>query len=258
MKTILSFSLFLFAITLSAQAADIEKLKAAYGAPEASNPNLRKLYIYSKNELSNVYISVNNQYYQALSNNKRDDYFIYSTSVIFQPYLGKANLVSAYVNSAKVGIVETIETTQDTKTLELSATSVEQVVKTAEQLAAEAAEAQRQAQVYAQQMSGGDPSGFIGMVNAARAAQSALDRIVRPMLAWDQNLANWASRNSAAGYGHSVMGPASRQGCAISGSTTNAFNQWRGSATHNSYLMEPGMTRLGLGVVGNVWTFNMQ
>jgi len=100
---------------------------------------------------------------------------------------------------------------------------------------------------------GGDPNGFLSWLNATRA------RYGLSPVGWDQNLANWAARNSAAqtsrGLGHHIMGPARRQNSAM-GSASSIGSMWMNSPAHRSALLDPNIRAIGLAGAGAYWTFN--
>lgn len=96
---------------------------------------------------------------------------------------------------------------------------------------------------------------FVSWLNGVRARAG-----LRPV-GWDQNLANWASRNSAAcqgrGLGHFVMGPARRQNAAM-GSPASIGGQWMNSPPHRAAMLDPSVTAIGLAGVGSYWTLNFR
>jgi len=96
---------------------------------------------------------------------------------------------------------------------------------------------------------------FVSWLNSIRARAG-----LRPV-GWDQNLANWASRNSAAcqgrGLGHFVMGPARRQNAAM-GSPATIGGQWMNSPPHRAAMLDPSVTAIGLAGIGSYWTLNFR
>ena len=99
----------------------------------------------------------------------------------------------------------------------------------------------------------GDPYGFTGWLNATRARYG-----LRPV-GFDPNLAGWAATNNsqqaARGMGHHVMGPARRQNCAM-GQAASIGAMWMASPAHQSALLDPSITMIGIAGLGTYWTFN--
>jgi uncharacterized protein YkwD len=95
------------------------------------------------------------------------------------------------------------------------------------------------------------PAGFVGWLNATRAAYGL------PAVGWDAELAVWAAANSAEqarrGLGHFIMGPARRQNSAMGGGIAS---MWMRSPAHRSALLDPTIRRVGLAWVGSYSTFN--
>lgn len=97
---------------------------------------------------------------------------------------------------------------------------------------------------------GGDAYGVGSWLNATRA-RSGLNP-----LAYDAGLSANAQANSAAGFGHNLPGYGRGQvvGMGALGAVESA---WISDPPHAAILLMPGVTRYGLGVVGNVWTINV-
>lgn len=93
-----------------------------------------------------------------------------------------------------------------------------------------------------------DASGFVPWLNGVRA-----QRGLRPV-AWDANLAAWAVANSQSGTYHGVM-VGRRQNWGW-GSLGAVRSMWLASPAHAAALLDPTITRVGLGAWGSVWTFN--
>jgi uncharacterized protein YkwD len=99
----------------------------------------------------------------------------------------------------------------------------------------------------------GDPYGFVGWLNATRAAYGL------SAVGYDANLSNWAAMNNdqqaARGMGHFVMGPARRQNSAM-GAFANIGSMWMNSPAHRAALLDPTITAIGIAGLGAYWTFN--
>jgi uncharacterized protein YkwD len=99
----------------------------------------------------------------------------------------------------------------------------------------------------------GDPYGFVGWLNATRAAYGL------SAVGYDANLSNWAAMNNdqqaARGMGHFVMGPARRQNSAM-GAFANIGAMWMNSPAHRAALLDPTITAIGIAGLGAYWTFN--
>jgi uncharacterized protein YkwD len=99
----------------------------------------------------------------------------------------------------------------------------------------------------------GDPYGFVGWLNATRAAYGL------SAVGYDANLTNWAAMNNdqqaARGMGHFVMGPARRQNSAM-GAFANIGSMWMNSPAHRAALLDPTITAIGIAGLGAYWTFN--
>jgi uncharacterized protein YkwD len=99
----------------------------------------------------------------------------------------------------------------------------------------------------------GDPYGFLGWLNATRAAYGL------PAVGHDPNLSSWAAENNnhqaARGMGHFVMGPARRQNSAV-GSISNIGSMWMNSPAHRAALLDPTIRWMGIAGLGAYWTFN--
>jgi uncharacterized protein YkwD len=99
----------------------------------------------------------------------------------------------------------------------------------------------------------GDPYGFVGWLNATRAAYGL------PAVGYDANLSNWAAMNNnqqaARGMGHFVMGPARRQNSAM-GAFASIGSMWMNSPAHRAALLDPTITAIGIAGLGAYWTFN--
>lgn len=99
---------------------------------------------------------------------------------------------------------------------------------------------------------GGGGGGIVAQVNQLRASRG-----LGPV-SWDGGLASEATRNSQIGFGHAYMGSARRQNSAISSSPSQAFGQWMNSPAHLSAMLDPSVTRIGLGNVGGTYTLNLR
>lgn len=101
---------------------------------------------------------------------------------------------------------------------------------------------------------GGDPSGFVPLLNAARA-----QRGLAPV-AFDPNLAAHAGHNNALqaahGLGHHAMAQAG-QCAAAAFDGTMALGMWAASPAHASILFSPGATTCGFAVGGGWATANV-
>ena len=99
----------------------------------------------------------------------------------------------------------------------------------------------------------GDPYGFVGWLNATRAAYGL------SAVGYDANLSNWAAMNNdqqaARGMGHFVMGPARRQNSAM-GAFANIGSMWMNSPAHRAALLDPTISAIGIAGLGAYWTFN--
>jgi uncharacterized protein YkwD len=99
----------------------------------------------------------------------------------------------------------------------------------------------------------GDPYGFLGWLNATRAAYGL------PAVGHDPNLSGWAAENNnhqaARGMGHFVMGPARRQNAAF-GSFASIGSMWMNSPAHRAALLDPTIRWMGIAGLGAYWTFN--
>lgn len=98
-----------------------------------------------------------------------------------------------------------------------------------------------------------DPAGFLGWLNGYRASRG-----LRPV-GWDPGLAAEAAANNAQqrrrGLGHFFMGSARRQNSAMGG---DPAAMWAASPAHNSALLDPSVTLLGLAGDGAYWTANLR
>jgi uncharacterized protein YkwD len=99
----------------------------------------------------------------------------------------------------------------------------------------------------------GDPYGFVGWLNATRAAYGLA------AVGYDANLSGWAAMNNdqqaARGMGHFVMGPARRQNSAM-GAFANVGAMWMNSPAHRAALLDPTISAIGIAGLGAYWTFN--
>ncbi len=93
-----------------------------------------------------------------------------------------------------------------------------------------------------------DPYGFTTWLCSVRAARG-----LGPV-AWDPNLAAWAAQNSLRGFGHFVR--AGRHQNAGWGSAAVIWPSWLTSPGHIPTMLDPSITRVGIAVVGSVWTLN--
>lgn len=102
---------------------------------------------------------------------------------------------------------------------------------------------------------GGDPYGFIGVLNRIRASAG-----LGPV-SYDSNLSSWARRNNAAqcvmGLGHHVN-PSGVQNCAWNYSNADeAAAGWMNSPGHRENMLSPSITRVGIAFgPGPYWTLN--
>jgi hypothetical protein len=100
-----------------------------------------------------------------------------------------------------------------------------------------------------------DLGGFLGWLNATRASHGLA------AVGHDPNLTSWAAVNNshqqARGMGHFVMGPATRQNCAM-GSAGSIGSQWMNSPAHRAAMLDPSVRWIGLAGVGAYWTLNMR
>jgi uncharacterized protein YkwD len=102
---------------------------------------------------------------------------------------------------------------------------------------------------------GGDPYGFLAILNQYRASAG-----LHP-LAYDANLAAWASQNNAAqsrrGIGHHVN-PNCFQNCGWNQSSAyEIFRSWLDSPGHRQNMLSPSATRAGIAYgPGPYWTLN--
>ncbi len=97
--------------------------------------------------------------------------------------------------------------------------------------------------------SGGDHYGFVAWINGVRATRGL------GAVAWSNEMAYWALENSKVGFGHLVLGTARRQN-AGSGSLWTICNAWLAHGPHAAALLDPSILEVGLGVVGQTWTFS--
>jgi hypothetical protein len=93
-----------------------------------------------------------------------------------------------------------------------------------------------------------DPHGFLAWINDVRSRAGC------GPVAWDSNLAAWATQNSARGFGHSVL-VARYQDSGV-GDLATVCGMWLQSSAHLAPILDPSVTRVGLGCVGAVWTAN--
>ncbi len=96
---------------------------------------------------------------------------------------------------------------------------------------------------------GGDPYGFVVWLNATRAS-CGLGGV-----AWSDEMAGWALRNSSVGFGHAIMGTARRQNAGW-GELGTVCNAWLAHGPHAAALLDPTITQVGIAAVGVVWTFS--
>lgn len=102
---------------------------------------------------------------------------------------------------------------------------------------------------------GGDPYGFINVLNRIRASAG-----LRPV-SYDSNLSFWARRNNAAqcvmGLGHHVN-PAGVQNCAWNyANADEAAAGWMNSPGHRENMLSPSITHVGIAFgPGPYWTLN--
>lgn len=98
-----------------------------------------------------------------------------------------------------------------------------------------------------------DPYGFTNWLNQTRARYG-----LRPV-GYDPNLEAWAHQNNlqqaARGMGHFIMGAARRQNSAM-GSYASIPSMWMQSPGHQSALLDPTITFIGLAGYGAFWTYN--
>lgn len=101
-----------------------------------------------------------------------------------------------------------------------------------------------------------DPTGFLDLLNSARA-QNSLDPLV-----WDQELADYAAKNNAVqrteGLGHFVS--ANTWQCSFVNISTaeNALSGFLADRRHRVILLRSDLTRCGVAFDdGNLWTVNL-
>jgi len=108
-------------------------------------------------------------------------------------------------------------------------------------------------QPQSQPQRSGDPYGFTAWLNGVRA-QHGLGPV-----GFDPNLSGWASANNgqqqARGMGHHVMGPARRQNSGM-GNFSTVTSMWMASPAHQSALLDPSITWVGIAGLGAYWTYN--
>lgn len=103
----------------------------------------------------------------------------------------------------------------------------------------------------------GDPYGFSALINNYRASAGL------PPLAYDPNLAAWASQNNAAqcsrGLGHHIMANFF-QNCGYNqASVLDIAISWMNSPGHAQNMLAPSATRFGIAYgPGPYWTMNLQ
>ncbi|MEW4567849.1 CAP domain-containing protein [Tautonia sp. JC769] len=103
----------------------------------------------------------------------------------------------------------------------------------------------------------GDPYGFSAIINNYRASAGL------PPLAYDPNLAAWASQNNAAqcsrGLGHHIMANFF-QNCGYNqASVLDIAISWMNSPGHAQNMLAPSATRFGIAYgPGPYWTMNLQ
>lgn len=97
--------------------------------------------------------------------------------------------------------------------------------------------------------SSGDPYGFVAYLNGVRS-RSGLGAV-----AWDDNLAWWATENSRVGFGHFVR-CGRRQNAGQGPDLWTVAAMWLGHGPHADAMLDPTITRVGLGCVGNCFTYN--
>ncbi len=96
---------------------------------------------------------------------------------------------------------------------------------------------------------GGDPYGFVVWLNAVRGGWGLGG------VAWSDEMAGWALRNSSVGFGHAIMGTARRQNAGW-GELWTVCNAWLAHGPHAAALLDPTITQVGIAAVGVVWTFS--
>lgn len=104
---------------------------------------------------------------------------------------------------------------------------------------------------------GGDPYGFINVLNRIRASAG-----LRPV-SYDANLSSWARQNNAVqsvrGLGHHVSAAgATAQNCAWNYSNADeAAAGWMNSPGHRENMLSPSITHVGIAFgPGPYWTLN--
>ncbi|WP_161602173.1 CAP domain-containing protein [Tautonia marina] len=110
---------------------------------------------------------------------------------------------------------------------------------------------------YPAEQAYGDPYGFAAIINNYRASAGL------PPLAYDPNLAAWASQNNAAqcsrGLGHHIMANFF-QNCGYNQtSVLDIAISWMNSPGHAQNMLAPSATRFGIAYgPGPYWTMNLQ
>ena len=100
-------------------------------------------------------------------------------------------------------------------------------------------------------LAGGDRWGIVGWLNAVRGGRG-LGGVV-----WDEEVAGWAVENSRRGFGHVVRFGGWRQNVGM-GALPTVQAMWLSSPAHASALLDPWVTRVGLGYANGVWTLNLR
>ena len=100
-------------------------------------------------------------------------------------------------------------------------------------------------------LAGGDRWGIVGWLNAVRGSRG-LGGVV-----WDEEVAIWAVENSRRGFGHVVRFGGWRQNVGM-GALPTVQAMWLSSPAHASALLDPWVTRVGLGYANGVWTLNLR
>lgn len=97
-----------------------------------------------------------------------------------------------------------------------------------------------------------DPTGFVAMLNQARAARGLAP------VAYDATAAATAAQNNAAqaayGLGHHVVGPYGQVAAVGMADARAALDAWCGSPAHASIIFAPDLIAVGFHQLGNVAT----
>jgi uncharacterized protein YkwD len=128
MKSVIHGVLLLFVSTLASAepASSIPQFLALFGNADAFNQ--RVLYVYSEVELSDIQISTNGTFYNAIPLKKSGKYFAYKSPVTQVAFTGeKLHTVRAKVKNTEVIVTDVFSVAQDPKTFQLSVTAATHV-----------------------------------------------------------------------------------------------------------------------------------